>query len=265
LNMADAPNVLTKAGRSGIASDMLRFVLEKQELAHSGAWVQTQDDWVIRDVRIGSDVTVITVTGAGVDYLLKLSVAGRHFAQSAVDMLAQVEARGADPLTASMDIAAWRPKAGQGRRKVVITDMANDGESLALIDSSEVANAEVLAASLEVLARSKPTDGVGRIVKGRRIAFLGDLSGPLPDIVQDPHMKALDQVHCVGQMMQSVWTALPEIQQGRCAGAADELASHITRLVDAGDIVLVLGTKGANLGVIVDAIKKLGHRRSQEQ
>jgi UDP-N-acetylmuramoyl-tripeptide--D-alanyl-D-alanine ligase len=35
----------------------------------------------------------------------------------------------------------------------------------------------------------------------------------------------------------------------------------VSRLVDAGDVVLVKGSKGSKVSLIVDAIRKLGHRR----
>ncbi len=230
---------------------------------------ETAPDWTVGDVRITGDVTVIKAAGAGNDYLFKLSVPGRHFAMNAVGVLAVVEALGADPVAASLDIAGWVPPAGRGTREIIVTDMANDGESLELLDDAFNANPTSLIASLEVLAASKPTDGVGRIVKGRRVAILGDMLELGPDEIamhsafaQNSHLQGLDIIHCAGPLMRHLWDALPEEKQGQWAATAAELVPRVTRLVDAGDVVLVKGSKGSKVSLVVDAIRKLGHRRS---
>lgn len=229
----------------------------------------TAPDWTVQDVRITGDVTVIKATGAGDPYLFKLSVPGRHFAMNAVGVLAVVDALGADAVAASLDIAAWVPPAGRGTREIIVTDMANDGESLELLDDAFNANPTSLIASLEVLAASTPTDGVGRIVKGRRIAILGDMLelGKAEikmhrDFATNPHLQSLDLIHCAGPLMRHLWEALPEAKQGQWAATAAELVPQVTRLVDAGDVVLVKGSKGSKVSLVVDAIRKLGHRRS---
>ena len=226
-------------------------------------------DWVVEDVRITGDVTVIKATGAGESYLFKLSVPGRHFAMNAVGVLAVVDALGADPVAASLDIASWVPPAGRGTREIIVTDMANDGESLELLDDAFNANPTSLIASLEVLAASTPKDGVGRIVKGRRVAILGDMLelgkaeiAMHSDFATNQHLQSLDIIHCAGPLMRHLWDALPEEMQGQWAATAAELVPQVTRLVDAGDVVLVKGSKGSKVSLVVDAIRKLGHRRS---
>ncbi|WP_342070497.1 UDP-N-acetylmuramoyl-tripeptide--D-alanyl-D-alanine ligase [Yoonia algicola] len=225
-------------------------------------------DWVVKDVRIKGDVTVIGASGGGEDYLFKLSVPGRHFAMNAVGVLAVAQALGADPLAASLDIAAWVPPAGRGTREVIVTDMANDGESLELLDDAFNANPTSLTASLEVLAASSPADNVGRIIKGRRVAILGDMLelgtseiAMHREMVKNMHLQKLDLIHCAGPLMRHLWEALPEKQRGQWAQTAAELVPQVSRLVDAGDVVLVKGSKGSKVSLIVDAIRKLGHRR----
>ena len=229
-------------------------------------------DWRVGDVKIAGDVTVIKAQSGDDDYLFKLSVPGRHFAMNAVGVLAVAESLGADPVAASLDIASWVPPAGRGTREVIVTDMANDGESLELLDDAFNANPTSMEASLEVLAASKPTDGVGRIVKGRRIAILGDMLELGPDeeamhaaLAANPHLQSVDLVHCAGPLMQHLWDALPEEKQGRWTQTATEMVGQVTRLVDAGDVVLVKGSKGSKVSLVVDAIRKLGHRRLQEE
>ncbi|MFA8442362.1 UDP-N-acetylmuramoyl-tripeptide--D-alanyl-D-alanine ligase [Yoonia sp.] len=232
----------------------------------------TAPDWTVKDVRITGDVTVIAASGGGADYLFKLSVPGRHFAMNAVGVLAVADALGTDPVAASLDIAAWVPPAGRGTRETIVTDSANDGESLALLDDAFNANPTSLAASLEVLAASTPTDNVGRIVKGRRVAILGDMLelgadevAMHRDMVDNAHLQRIDLVHCAGPLMHHLWAALPEEKRGRWAETAAELVPQAKLLVDAGDVVLVKGSKGSKVSLVVDAIRKLGHRRLRQQ
>ncbi len=229
-------------------------------------------DWTIKDVRLNGDVTIINANGGGNDYLFKLSVPGRHFASNAVGVLAVAAALGADPVAASFDIALWVPPAGRGAREVIVIDAANDAETLDLIDDAFNANPTSLTASLEVIAAAQPTHNVGRIVKGRRIAILGDMLELGQDEVQmhtamadNAHLKSLDLIHCAGPLMHHLWLTLPEEQRGQWAEQAADLVPKISRLVDAGDVVLVKGSKGSKVSLIVDAIRKLGHPRPQEK
>ena len=234
------------------------------------AFGEKAQDWMVRDVRLSGDVTIINACHGDQHFLFKLSVPGRHFALNAVGVLAVTDALGADPVAASLDIATWVPPAGRGTREVVMTDAAND-ESLALLDDAFNANPTSLAASLEVLAASSPTDNVGRIVKGRRIAILGDMLElgehevqMHRDMATNADLLQADLIHCAGPLMHHLWQALPENKRGRWAETAQELVSQTPRLVDAGDVVLVKGSKGSKVSLIVDAIRKLGHRRSRE-
>lgn len=232
---------------------------------------ETGRDWTLQNVRITGDVTVISAQNNDDRYLFKLAVPGRHFAMNAVGVLATTQALGADPVAASLDIATWVPPAGRGTHEKIVTDAANH-ESIQLLDDAFNANPTSLAASLEVLAAATPTHNVGQIVKGRRIAILGDMLELGDDavdmhrsIAQNNHLQSLDLIHCAGPLMHHLWQALPDKQRGQWAQTAPELASKTAGLVDAGDVVLVKGSKGSKVSLVVDAIRKLGHRRPQQE
>ncbi len=250
-------------------------ILRDHASQHSAQQVlfgETGDDWTVQDVQLSGDVTVIRAKGQGHDYLFKLSVPGRHFAMNAVGVLAVTDALGADPVRAALDIAQWVPPAGRGTREVIVIDGANENETIDLIDDAFNANPTSLAASLEVIAASKPHDNVGRTIKGRRVAILGDMLELGPDevamhraIVGNSDLQKLDLIHCAGPLMHHLWQALPEGQRGQWAERASDLVPKVSSLVDAGDVVLVKGSKGSKVSLIVDAIRKLGHRRLQDQ
>jgi UDP-N-acetylmuramoyl-tripeptide--D-alanyl-D-alanine ligase len=124
-----------------------------------------------------------------------------------------------------------------------------------------------MTAALAVLAATRPADGVGRVGRGRRIAILGDMLELGPDesalhaaIAADPAMTAIDIVHCAGPRMRALHDALPDNRRGRWAATAEDLLPHLRRMVDAGDVVLVKGSKGSRISLVVDAIRKLGQQ-----
>jgi UDP-N-acetylmuramoyl-tripeptide--D-alanyl-D-alanine ligase len=224
-------------------------------------------DWALGDVRITDSATVIAARHDGTDYLFKLTVPGRHFAMNAVAVLAACDALGADPVQAAQDIGQWQPPEGRGRREVIVLDRGIAEETLDLIDDAFNANPTSMTAALEVLAASTPRDGVGRIVKGRRVAILGDMLELGRDemamhaaLADDRHLAGAHIVHCAGPRMRALFDALPADLRGQWAPEADDLAGQVARLVDAGDVVLVKGSKGSKVSRVVDAIRKLGHR-----
>jgi UDP-N-acetylmuramoyl-tripeptide--D-alanyl-D-alanine ligase len=227
--------------------------------------------WRITDLRIGQDVTIIAASAPEQDFLFKLSVPGRHFALNALGALAVAAELGADPVAASLDLALWLPPAGRGTREILQLDPANEFETIDLMDDAFNANPTSLGAALEVIAAATPRDGVGRIVKGRRIAILGDMlelggqeAAMHADLAQNPHLQQMDLIHCAGPLMRHLWDRLPDGQRGQWAPDAMALAKEAAKLVDSGDVVLVKGSKGSKIALVVDAIRKLGHRRPQE-
>jgi len=197
--------------------------------------------------------------------LYKVGVTGRHFAMNALIVLAVVQRLGLDRAVAIADLANWVPPEGRGTRERLVLDLAADGMSIDLIDDAFNANPESMAAALEVLAASAPRHDVGRVSHGRRIAILGDmlelgtteaaLHAGLADL---PAMQAIDEVHCVGPRMRALWQALPERKRGRHVTTAEALAAEAHRLIDAGDVVLVKGSKGSRVSLIVAALRRAG-------
>ena len=217
--------------------------------------VSLQDKQTIGTARIGLQQLSFTINAPG-----------RHFAQNAVAVLAVVQALGLNLTQAAGDLAQWTPPAGRGMREIIRIDPQNDDQTLELIDDAFNASPTSMEASLEVLAAAKPKDGLGGGSTGRRVAVLGDmlelgkaentLHAGLADL---PFLSAIDIIHCVGPRMQNLWQRLPVGQRGRCVDSADALLDEMPQLIDAGDVVLIKGSKGIKVSKIVDGIRKLGH------
>lgn len=201
-----------------------------------------------------------TLAHAEIDSLtvaFHLSTAGRHFATNAVGCLAVVSALGADVAKAAQDLTLWAPPAGRGARETVTLPI---GAPIELIDDAFNANPTSMSAALEVLAKATagPT--------GRRVAILGDML-ELGDQELAIHkglaalswFAAVDAVHCVGPLMRALYDTLPPDRRGTWFETARAARENLNTLVGPGDVVLIKGSKGAKVSLLVDAIRKLGH------
>ena len=227
---------------------------------------QMSRTWRLDHVALSEGQTLVQADTPQGPLMFKLSTAGRHFAMNGLGILAAVDALGADPVQAAMDLGHWAPPAGRGTHETVTIDPAHEGEGLILLDDAFNANPTSLAAALEVLASYTPRDNVGRVVKGRRVAILGDMlelgadeAAMHAEVAKDPSIPAVHLIHCAGPRMRHLFEALPEDQRGIWAETSAELAAAPAALVDAGDVVLVKGSKGSKVSLVVDAIRKLGH------
>ncbi|MFN6925889.1 MAG: UDP-N-acetylmuramoyl-tripeptide--D-alanyl-D-alanine ligase [Tabrizicola sp.] len=221
-------------------------------------------DWRLIEARIVDEATVCRASRGGVTFLFKVASPGRHFALNALGALAVAEALGADPMIAAHDLGRWAPPAGRGQRERIVLDIVEE-TFFDLIDDAFNANPASMAAALDVLIAAKPTDGIGRVGDGRRIAILGDMLelGPTEAalhaaIARHPGLSAVHVIHCVGPRMRALYDALPRTQRGEWVESASDLAARARNLVDAGDILLVKGSKGSKVSLVVDALRKLG-------
>ena len=222
-------------------------------------------DYHLTQVKLCDTATIVQATRQGTPSLFKVLSPGRHFAANGLGALAVADALHLDPMIAASDLGQWKPPAGRGTREHITLDIVEE-TSFDLIDDAFNANPTSLAAALDVLIAATPQDGIGRVGKGRRIAILGDMLelGPTEialheAIAQHPLLNKIDLIHCVGPRMKSLWLKLPRAQRGEWVADARDLAARPRSLVDAGDILLVKGSKGIKVSLIVDALRKLGH------
>ncbi|MDR9395282.1 MAG: Mur ligase family protein, partial [Roseovarius sp.] len=214
--------------------------------------------------QLAGEKTVVEAALHGDRVLFKLGTPGRHFAMNGLAVLAAVEALGADAGLAALALGQWRPRDGRGTRALIRLDPADPRMTLMLYDDSYNANPASIGAALDVLAAAEVRHDIGRVSKGRRIAYLGDMKelGPTgPEmhraLAGHPAVAAVDQIHAIGPLMRELWQVLPEQKRGRWCETADEMAGHVHDDLDAGDVVLAKGSLGMGLARVVSAIRAM--------
>lgn len=225
-------------------------------------------EYRLLDVRVEGSVTCAAATAGGRTFYYRLGAPGRHLAMNALGVLAAVEAVGGDVGRAAIALGHWQTPEGRGARwKVALGPDGADG-AITVIDESYNANPAAMAAALEVLAGVAPEDGFGRVSRGRRIAFLGDMLelGPQEqmlhaNLARVPALARVTTVHCAGTRMRALYDALPGGQRGEWFPDAEAMAAKVRRLVDAGDIAMVKGSNGSRVAQVVAALKRLGEAR----
>ena len=225
------------------------------------------DDADVRltNVRVVDRSTVVNASLHGRELMFKIGAPGRHLAMNALSALAAVDAIGADLGRATLALSTWTTPEGRGSRwRVALGAGGTDGH-VELIDESYNANPTSARAALEVLGAAPAIDGVGRITKGRRIAFLGDMLELGPEehamhaaIAEADELAEIDQIHSCGSLMKSLHDALPRAKRGEWFENSTELAAHARRALDAGDVAMVKGSLGSRMAVVVEAIRKIG-------
>ena len=182
---------------------------------------------------------------AGETLAFTLPTTGRHFAMNAVGVLAALAAAGADPAQAAAHLSGWQPPKGRG----AVEDLGG----IRLIDDAFNANPASLAAGLAMLAA---------LEGGRRVAILGDMLelgaqevAMHRALADDPAMARVDLVHCAGPLMRHLHAALPASRRGIWAATAAELAARAPDLIEAGDVVLVKGSKSSRISTVVEALR----------
>jgi UDP-N-acetylmuramoyl-tripeptide--D-alanyl-D-alanine ligase len=68
----------------------------------------------------------------------------------------------------------------------------------------------------------------------------------------------VDLVFAIGPQMKVLWDALPASRRGAYGATSAEIVSRVAETVAPGDVVLVKGSNGSKMNVIVEALKARG-------
>jgi UDP-N-acetylmuramoyl-tripeptide--D-alanyl-D-alanine ligase len=157
-------------------------------------------------------------------------------------------ALGLDPAAAIPALEAFQPIAGRGARRAVTIA---GGQAL-LLDESYNGNGASMRAALDVL-RLQPAK--------RRIAVLGDMlelgaDGPAEHAgLAESVIASTDLLFTCGPLMQGLFDAIPSRLQGAHAPDSRTLAPIVANRIAAGDAILVKGSLGSRMKLVVDAIE----------
>jgi len=205
-----------------------------------------------------SDARLLSVDAAGEGVHIKADImgkpietrvgaAGAHIALNATAALAAVAVLGGDIFNAAAALKDFVALKGRGERF--------DAAGVQVIDESYNANPASMAAAIAMLGNAG----------ARRIAVLGDMleMGPegarLHAELSVPLAAAkVDLVFVSGTLMKSLWDKLPSGRRGFHANTSAELLPQVLSALRKGDTVLVKGSNGSKMSVIVDALRARG-------
>ena len=176
---------------------------------------------------------------------VQVAAPGRHMGENAAAVLATVRALGLDPAPAAAALARFMPVAGRGAQRKLA--------EMTLLDESYNASAVSVRAALDVL----------RTLPGRRLAVLGDMLelgefGPALHRELAPDVTACaDLLYACGPLMRTLFETVPQAQRGAHAADSRQLAPIVARAVRPGDAVLVKGSLGSRMRIVVDALEAL--------
>ncbi|MBX6327265.1 MAG: UDP-N-acetylmuramoylalanyl-D-glutamyl-2,6-diaminopimelate--D-alanyl-D-alanine ligase [Pseudolabrys sp.] len=200
-------------------------------------------------LQVDSSTVEAEILGEHVTY--KLGAPGKHLVLNSLAVLAARALAGADLALSALALAKLKPAAGRGSRTLLTVP----GGTAVLIDESYNANPASMAAAIALLGQTP----IGP--RGRRIAVLGDMlelgaeSENLHRALASPLVAAgVDLVFCAGPLMRSLWEALPSGLRGGYAGSAAELEAAVLGAVRGGDALMVKGSLGSRMGMIVKAL-----------
>lgn len=193
------------------------------------------------------------------DINYNLQIAGRHIAVNALAVLLAVKLAGADIQKAAKAIAKQEPIIGRGKREYL--DIGDKSNPVTLIDESYNASPSAMSAAFKVLALVDPGRG------GRRIAVLGDMlelgaeSGKMhADLALPLKAANVDLVYTCGKHMKKLYEQLPANQRGAHKETSQDLAQIVPDVLVPGDVVVVKGSLGSKMGLVVEALRALPGR-----
>ena len=182
------------------------------------------------------------ILGAPVEF--RIGAPGWHIASNALGALLCVASLEGDVRNAAAALKEFAALKGRGARF-----MAGGVE---VIDESYNANPASMAAALAMLGKAS----------GRRVAVLGDMlemgaDGAAHHAGLAPGIEAArtDLVFLCGPLMKALWDALPAQYRTAYAANSAELVGQVVAALQPGDTVLVKGSNGSRMSVIIDALK----------
>ena len=250
---------VVKGGAAVINRDTPYFdFLKSRALAHGiktviGFGHHIDADVRLKHVSLHATCSCIAATVMGEDVAFKLGVPGAHMAANALGVLAALKLVGADLARGALALAEASPAKGRGGQELLSVAKGD----ILLLDESYNANPESMVAAFHLLSTiAKPR-------KGRKIAVLGDML-ELGQFSADLHKglaKALDEagvdlLYAAGPMMQATWHSVSPARRALHCQSSAELIAPLMQALKAGDTLVVKGSLGSKMGLVVEALRQ---------
>ncbi len=198
----------------------------------------------------GSNISA-DILGQRIDY--RTGAPGRHVVENSLAVLAAAKIAGADLTLAASALAGLQAQPGRGARTLIEAE----GGAIAIIDESYNANPASMRAALAVFGLTSRSEF------RRKVAVLGDMlelgtDGPrlhqeLAEVIDEA---GVDVVFACGELMSSLFEALPANRRGAYARTAEQLESQLIAAVGPGDAIMVKGSLGSRMAPLVEALKR---------
>jgi UDP-N-acetylmuramoyl-tripeptide--D-alanyl-D-alanine ligase len=205
------------------------------------------------EVDLQPDGSKVRADILGETVIYRLGAPGRHIVQNSLAVLAAAKLAGGDLHAAAKALEGLHAQAGRGARNLIEIE----GGRIAIIDEAYNANPASMRAALATLGLTP------RSAFKRRVAVLGDMlelgpDGPKlhRDLAECIDEAGVDIVFACGELMASLFEALPPERRGTYAKTAEELAPKLVDAVGPGDAIMVKGSLGSRMGSIVEALKR---------
>ncbi len=176
---------------------------------------------------------------------VRVGAPGRHMVMNACAALTAAREIGADLHAGAAALEGFRPVGGRGARRPILSGQAT------LLDESYNASGASVRAALAVLKLSPAK---------RRVAVLGDML-ELGDFARAEHeslagavAESVDTLYTCGPWMKFLHDATEPRRRGAHADDSAALAGIVREDLRAGDAVLVKGSLGSRMRLVVDAI-----------
>ena len=232
-------------------------LMERSALGNS-AKIMTFGDELGCDIKLNdytchedsSDVE-IKIKGDGI-LTYSLPIPGEHIVLNSCGVFAVLKALDLDLKEASEKIEDIKATEGRGEKTTV---SISPDKTITIIDEAYNASPKAMIASVKKLSL---------VEHGRKILVIGDML-ELGETSKELHLSIvpsilesnIDKVYCCGEFMRFVYDELPANLQGAYAENSEKLLPLLEKDVETGDNLLIKGSNGSKMGLIVNFFKDM--------
>ena len=183
---------------------------------------------------------------------------------NSIAVLTAVKLAGGDIHKAAKAMGTLEAPSGRGAREYL--DIGEEKNPVTLINESYNASPTSMKAAFKVLALIDPGRG------GRRIAVLGDMlemgkDSPAKhaDLALPLRAANIDLVYTCGTLMKNLHKNLPNDNKGAHCDTSEQLSEIVTDVLVPGDVVMVKGSLGSKMNVVVEALRLLPKKKRKQK